>query len=101
MDTDSDQSASRPAGGLPKSVGTEADKEDDEDDSGDDTFGDEDNGLGPEWRGRSRLDSDEDSADTTQSSEDSTSQENNAQDAPSDSRDHSSWELGSSAPFHL
>ncbi|KAM4854485.1 dentin matrix acidic phosphoprotein 1 [Thomomys bottae] len=76
LDSDDGPYIYRPASGLSKSTGTGGhDKEDDEDDSGDDTFGDEDHGLGPEEGqegGISRLDSDEDSADTTQSHEDST-----------------------------
>uniref|UniRef100_A0A8D0UQN5 Dentin matrix acidic phosphoprotein 1 n=1 Tax=Sus scrofa TaxID=9823 RepID=A0A8D0UQN5_PIG len=87
MGLDGHQYSHRPAGGLAVSGGKEGEyKDDDEDESGDDTLGDDDSGPGPE-ESNSRLRSGEDSADTTQSREDSAPQgEVSAQDTTSESR---------------
>ncbi|KAI4572225.1 hypothetical protein MJT46_005293 [Ovis ammon polii x Ovis aries] len=100
---DGQQHIHRPAGGLSRRGGSEGDnKDDDEDESGDDTFGDDDGGPGPEERrsgGDSRLGSDEDSADTTQSREDSAPQgDEGAHDTTSESRDLDREDEGNSRP---
>ncbi|XP_017400612.1 dentin matrix acidic phosphoprotein 1 isoform X1 [Cebus imitator] len=92
LGSDDRQYIYRPTGGFSRSTGEEGyDKDDEEDDSGDDTFGDDDNGPRPKDRqegGNSRLGSDEDSADTTQSSEEGAPQgQDSAQDTTSESRD--------------